>query len=302
MAENHEKSQKDNALEQELASKQRKHPKGRYKGTNMLTAEEEAQARRAPKNKRSTAKKYDGRKYGAGRSGSNLPRVREALDNFYEEIKLPELKTALHMADDPRYMMLLGALGNPKWINTSFAELCSKCRLSMNDVVNAWRNYQNTRTLVRTMSHMPEMMESTVIDGISRVVTCPECQGTGKLKDKEINKIKNPVCPECHGDGTIRLIGDKDSRNLAAEVVGLKKSGSIMQINQVNVGKGLSSVEDEIARMEKADIIDVEYEEVQDVVHEERSQTAEESTQGNEGNEAAVAEIAGTAEAEDGGS
>lgn len=264
-----EEQEFDNALERELASKQRKHPRRGYDGTNTLTAEEE----RASLQKNSDAKRYDGRKYKNSQLAS-LPRVKEALENFYDEIKLPELKKALEVSDDPRFMMLLGALGNPRFAGTSFSKICQKCRLSMHDVVDVWRNYINTQVMVRTMTHMPEMIESAAIDGTSRDVICPECQGVGKLRDQEINKKKNPVCGVCHGDGKIRVIGDKDRANLAAEVVGLRKAGGISQTTNINLGKGLSTMEDEIAKMEKA-IIDIDFEEVPDDIQEGGSKAIE---------------------------
>lgn len=249
-----EKDPMDNPLERELASVARiAHKQPGHPEINMLTAKEEAARRK----RSSRAKKYDGR----ARSKNNqtkLPRVREALESFYQEVQLPDLKQALEISNDPRYNMLLAALNNPRFASTSFAELCRKCKMSLQDVVEVWRNHIKTRGIVKMMSHMPDIMEDVAIDSKSRVVKCDMCQGKGRIADRVVNKMKNATCPECHGDGVVRINGDKDARNLAFETVGLRKAGGVsQQVNvQVNSG-GVPSLEDQMASADK--IFDIEY-------------------------------------------
>lgn len=231
-------------LEAELTKKERRdpqHPSHLY--VHPLSAKEEAGRRkRSPR-----AKKYDGRAHSKNAVVSRQ-KVREALESFYKEVKMPDIKQALEVSNDPRYNMLLAAINNPRFVNCSFAELCRKCRMSIQDVVEIWRNHLKTQGIVRMMGHMPDIMEDVAVDGKSRTVTCYMCQGIGKLEGQEVNKVKNPICPECHGDGIVRLKGDKDARMLAFETVGLRKSGTaINNVNMLNFNKGLPSMEDQIS-------------------------------------------------------
>jgi len=244
-------------IEKELEGAHRQRPKHKsHKEVHPLTAREEAGRYKRSKK----AKKYDGRAYSKNAVVAR-EKVREALDAFYKEVKLPELKQALEVSNDPRYNMLLAAINNPRLNGCSFAELCRKCRMSIQDVVDVWRNHLKSQGLVRMMGHMPDIMEDVAIDSKSKYVTCNDCQGKGVLYGREVNKIKDPICPACHGDGTIRLLGDKDARLLAFETVGLKKGGGVGFVNVVNVNKGgVPSIEDQVANVDK--IFDAEYETV----------------------------------------
>lgn len=273
----------DNALEAELHSKQRIRPgHPSHTETNILTAAEERSRRRRMKN--SKAKKYDGRARGQLKDGkkngtASLPRVREALENFYKEVELPELKQALELSNDPKYQLLLAALNDPRFSNCSFSTLCRKCRMSLQDVVEIWRSHLQVKGIVKMMVHMPSVMEDVAIDSKSKMVTCNVCQGVGKLRGKEVNMKHDPICPECHGDGVVRLLGDKDARLLAFETVGLKKGAGITNIVNVDNRQGAPSMEDQIADVDK--IFDVEYTDLTPKLEEEHG-TGESDNHGNE--------------------
>lgn len=251
------------SIEKELQSpaRQRKqHPS--HTETHPLDARKE-KGRNIQRGKRhltGKVKKYDGRAFSKNAIASRS-QVREALDSFYKEVKLPELKQALEVSNDPRYNMLLAAINNPRFNSCSFAELCRKCRMSIQDVVEVWRNHLKTQGIVKMMGHMPEIMEDVAVDSKSKVVVCDMCQGEGRLHDKKVNNIEDPICPECHGDGKVRLLGDKDARLLAFETVGLKKGGGILVgVNIDNRKGGVPAMEDQISNVEK--IFDAEYENI----------------------------------------
>ena len=250
-------------IERELKSPtRRRHRHPNHMETHPLDARKERGRNiwNARKGKKSKGKKYDGRTFSKNAVVARA-KVREALESFYKEVKLPELKQALEISNDPRYDMLLAALNNPRMNGCSFSTLCRKCRMSIQDVVEVWRNHLKTQGIVRMMGHMPDIMEDVAIDSKSRTVTCDMCQGKGVLHDKKVNNIDKPICPECHGDGSVRLMGDKDARLLAFETVGLKKGGGIGQVNVLNVNKGgVPSMEDQIASIDK--VFDAEYETV----------------------------------------
>jgi len=241
-------------LEAEISKPSRKRPNHpSHTEVNPLTAAEERGRRR--KHPHSKAKKYDGRHYSKNAVVARQA-SREALENFYKEVKMPELKQALEVSNDPRYNMLLAAINNPRFNNCSFAELCRKCRMSIQDVVDLWRNHLKTKGIVRMMGHLPDIMEDVAVDSKSRMVTCDKCQGEGKLYGQTINRVEDPICPDCHGDGVIRVQGDKDARLLTFETVGLRK-GSVGQVNVLNVNKGIPSMEDQIASLDK--VFDADY-------------------------------------------
>ena len=123
--------------------------------------------------------------------------------------------------------------------------------MSLQDVVEVWRNHVRNQGMVRMMGHLPDVMEDLAVDSKSRIVICNECQGEGRLNEKEINKMTHPICPVCHGDGKVRLLGDKDARTLMFETAGLKKGGGTqVNVMQLNAG-GVPSIEDQIASVDK---------------------------------------------------
>lgn len=254
-------------LEAELSKKERRRPNHpSHTKVHPLTAREEAgRYKRSPK-----AKKYDGRAHSKDAVVSRQ-KVREALESFYKEVRMPDVKQALEVSNDPRYNMLLAAINNPRFVNCSFAELCRKCRMSIQDVVEIWRNHMKTQGIVRMMGHMPDIMEDVAIDSKSKMVTCDTCQGQGVMHGREVNKIKDPICPVCHGDGTLRVQGDKDARLLAFETVGLRK-GNVGQVNVLNVTKGIPLMEDQIANIDR--VFEAEYTEVTEETNEQPTNNA----------------------------
>lgn len=247
----------DNALERELRSRQKRHghPSSSEHAVNPLGAVEYKRVisrkvnGKGAKDKR--MKKYDGRSLRNYR-----PRIDKAMKTFYDEVNMPEFKAALEYSNDPKFQMLMFALGNPRLQSCSFAELCRRCQLSITDVTALWRNHQIQRGMLRMMNHMPQVMEDTAEDAKAHTHKCARCDGTGKLEGETINKRINPVCPECHGDGKIRVVGDKDARQLVFESAGLKKAPQGPQFN-LTIGSG-PSFDETIASAENAlDAIDI---------------------------------------------
>lgn len=240
----------ETALDVELRHPSRNYPgEPSHKDHNRLTAAEEKRvnirhARGFIKHPRKS-RKYDGRALRGYR-----PRVDKVMKTFYDEIDLPEFKQALAFSKDAKFQMLLGAIANPRLAAHSFADLCRRCELTINDIADVWRNYHTARGMIKMMGHMPQVMEDVAVDSKSRVVQCTRCDGTGKLENEIINKRLGAVCPDCHGDGTIRLMGDKDARKLAFEATGL--TSSVQQSQQVQVNVGMPSLEDMVANAEKA--------------------------------------------------
>jgi hypothetical protein len=228
----------------------------RWKGRsdiNPLTAAEERKRTRLRKN----SKKYDGRLLSKNGTISRTS-TKAVLTDFYESVRLPDLKQALQVSHDPRYLTLLSMLNNPRFANNTFPELCRRSKMTLQDVVEVWRLHIKNQGIVRMMGHLPDIMEDVAIDSKSRMVVCDKCQGKGQIFGATINGVADPVCPECHGEGTIRLLGDKSARDLTFETVGLKKTGGInVNVAQVNNSPKLPSLEDQISSAE--DVFDAEY-------------------------------------------
>jgi hypothetical protein len=202
-----------------------------------------------------STKKYDGRALKLKR-----PRANIAMRTFYEEVSLPDFKEALEMSQDPKLKMLLFAIGNPRLKMCSFAEICNRCNLTINDISTVWKNHQVYRGMLKMMNHMPQVMEDTAVDAKSKMVQCSQCAGIGKLLEVTVNKQENPICPTCHGDGKVRIIGDKDSRAFLFEAGGLKKGSPGTQVN-VNVGS-VPTMEQMVEDAEKA--LNIDFAEIKD--------------------------------------
>lgn len=245
----------DNALEREMARPERRrrtHPSQR--GLNMLTKDEETSVRQShgKRIRLRKSKRFDGRALGRTR-----PRRDAVMKTFYSEVDLPEFKAALAFSGEPKFQMLMAALSAPALHQCSFGELCRRCNLSINDITALWRNHQIHKGMMRMMNHMPQVMEDTAVDAKSRNVPCSNCDGSGKVDKSSgkntagMGKQLEGVCPECHGDGKVRIIGDKDSRALAFESAGLRKTAP-QQNMQVNIGGQLPSLEQMVADAEAA--------------------------------------------------
>jgi len=209
---------------------------------NLPDAAAKRLKRRIEMGGRLVPKKYD------GRVGPKRARKDKQISTFYSNIDLPRFKTALEFAGDPRFKMLFLALSTPKMMNHSFAELCRRCKLTLKELTELWRDHNLHAGMIRMMGHLPEVMEDTIIDAKSRMVDCPDCQGKGKIEQERRGLPSMVICKSCYGDGRVRLIGDKGSRELVFESVGLKRGG--MQITQ-NVNIGEPSHEDEVKELER---------------------------------------------------
>jgi len=222
-------------------------------------------------------KKYDKRRGKAGRLRKKKPMIENALKIFYKELDLPEFKEALTYNKDPKFQMLLYAIGNPKLRECSFAQLCKRCGLTIRDVADIWIDHQKSLGMMKAMGHVPQVMEDVAIDSKSRTVVCVRCNGDGKLHTELVNNMLHSVCPDCHGDGKIRIIGDKDSRNLLYESMGLRKGNQVNQNMNINLG-GMPSMEDVIMDAEKAMDIQATAVDAEEVRSGEIRSSAEEET------------------------
>lgn len=166
-----------------------------------------------------------------------MARKNVAFRRFEKSLDTEAFMEALYYADDPKAQELLSLMLGPNKRNTTFAVLCAKAKLSLNDVRDIFRRHAMDTGLQKMYKHVPQVLEDTAIDAQSQKKSCWKCDGTGKLDgDRE--------CPECKGSGELRVPGDKDSRNLIFESVGLTgKSGPVVA-QQFNFGEGAETMED----------------------------------------------------------
>lgn len=173
------------------------------------------------------------------RTAKMTPGLARPIHDFFSNVNLPDFKRALEFSGEPRHQMLLAAISAKAFANCSFPELVRRCRLTIRDLTTLWKDYQLSLGTSRMSNFMPQLMEDIAKDSLTREYACPACDGSGK-------KGRKP-CGECKGDGRIREIGDKDSRSLVFEAMGLKKSTTIANVMNVNAPMG---VEDALSSFE----------------------------------------------------
>lgn len=153
------------------------------------------------------------------------------MRRFIENVDEGEFKTALEGQSDPKFTLFLAARADPAYRDESFASLCKKFGITLQDVDELWRNHQLHHGMIQMMNHVPQILRDVAEDSKSTTQMCPKCEGLKTVADGEPPIIR--TCPLCKGAGEMRRPGDKASRELVFESIGLTgRKGPMVAIQQ----------------------------------------------------------------------
>jgi len=181
----------------------------------------------------------------------------EALQRFFHSLGEDEMVQALHHSADPRVVLLLEYMFDPKYRNDSFTKLCKECSLHLGDIVDVFRRYKLDLGIIAMAKAAPTIMSDTAEDAKSQKALCMTCMGVGEVLQAASDPDEEPtasMCPNCVGEGTFKVPGHDKSRELFYKTMGLTKSGPMIA-QQINVNPSTSppSVEDFVLENQKAE-------------------------------------------------
>lgn len=175
-----------------------------------------------------------------------------------------ELATALEMTggiDEMALGKLLRSQGESAGKNIS--TLAAQLGLPYKRVVECYRDMKRLEGVVAVAQRLPKVMEDVALDAESKQVTCPSCEGTGKVvikMDKEGLPVESKRCIPCEGLGVIIKPGDAVARKQVLEIMELTgkapiwaPGSNILALNESledtlrNVRKGGSDGPDRVA-------------------------------------------------------
>ncbi len=163
-----------------------------------------------------------------------------------------------YFPENAKAAQLLVLLASPIHTKATLGKLAVMSGLSTHELILFLNNSKKQEGIVRMSQKLPDVMEETAEDALSRLVPCVRCNGEGKVKDIP--------CRTCQGGGSVRVPGDMDNRKLVFETVGLIGKRGPGAAIQVNVG-GSRSLEERVGIAEQllSEPTTVEAEEVREV-------------------------------------
>lgn len=141
-----------------------------------------------------------------------------------------ELATALEMTggeDEAMLAKLLRSDGDSsrKLIST----LATDIGLPYRRVVECYRDMKRLEGIIAVASRLPAVMEDVARDAESRLVTCPSCEGSGRItikKDDQSLPVETKLCIPCEGNGKVTKPGDAIARKQVLEMMELTGKAS----------------------------------------------------------------------------
>jgi len=130
----------------------------------------------------------------------------------------PDFNDVLQFSGDARFFRLYDALHDDAYRNTSPGTLCRRFGISLQDLVDVWREYNRLLALMYAAPHLPQIMADVTKNALSRDVVCPRCDGLKNVRDEA---AEPRICPVCKGEGSVRVPGDPHAIELVLAVMGL---------------------------------------------------------------------------------
>jgi hypothetical protein len=184
-----------------------------------------------------------------------------------------QLKLALSQAGTAAADKFLSKLFNPANKNRTIETLAKSCGIGIPQLRDIWRTARIDEGLMNLLNEYPRAMKDVARDSRSTREACKFCGGTGKIVDEhaEPPEVIRPrgrrrskldydapepkpvliACPNCKGFGSIRKVGDKDSRALMGQILGV--SGKVAPLVDARTSIfNLESVIGDIEQMQKA--------------------------------------------------
>lgn len=189
--------------------------------------------------------------FGPSTTGKELITHMEPLEDRMELVQ------ALDGHSDPRVQQLADMSADPAFGSKSVASIARTLGLSSKHIADAYRDGQIAKGIVRSLKHLPEVMEDVAIDAKSKWRMCKTCRGTGVYVDPDLldmqeddaegeregNTIVKSDCIDCGATGRVRIVGDADARKLMFETVKLTNQRGPLIAQQINQMDGTESIE-----------------------------------------------------------
>lgn len=170
------------------------------------------------------------------------------LKRYLGSVDHQDLMLALQTTDKPRFAVLRDKLRGARKLNWDLAEIFKDCGITLKDISDAYRAFKLIQGQVKMAQHLPDVMETTAKDAISKPDVCPRCDGEKEvdITDAEGNIINRKVCPKCKGTGEITIPGLESARKLVFEASGMTGRNAPLVAQQFNVNV-TESMEDSVA-------------------------------------------------------
>jgi len=155
------------------------------------------------------------------------PHTDPVFKRLAAEVDRREIAEAAYSDGNERLTTFANMLLNPDWKRHSIAKIAKDCMLSYAEVLRAIQRFKIDQGMFRMARHTPQVMEDVAEDAKSRLVTCPSCEGHGRIEkvNRKGEVIAEKLCVTCDGVGKLRKIGDEASRKLLFETMGLTNKG-----------------------------------------------------------------------------
>jgi len=137
---------------------------------------------------------------------------------FFQCVRRPDFDDVLQFSGDERFFRLYDALHDDAYRNTSPGTLCRRFGISLQDLVDVWREYNSLLGQMYMATQLPQIMADVTNNALSRDVVCPRCDGLKKVQDGE---GESRICPVCKGEGQVKVPGDPHAIQLVFESLGL---------------------------------------------------------------------------------
>jgi len=134
----------------------------------------------------------------------------------------PDFGDVLQFSGDERFYRLYDALHDDAYRNTSPGTLCRRFGISLQDLVDVWKEYNTLVGQMYMATHLPQIMADVTNNAKNQDVVCPRCDGLKNVRDGE---AESRICPVCKGEGSVRVPGDPHARELVLEVLGVSRKG-----------------------------------------------------------------------------
>src|SRR5262245_7205220 len=104
---------------------------------------------------------------------------------FFQGVRRPDFDDVLQFSGDERFFRLYDALHDDAYRNTSPGTLCRRFGISLQDLVDAWMEYNRLMGLMYMATHSPQIIVDVTNNAKNRDVVCPGCDGLKNVCDAE---------------------------------------------------------------------------------------------------------------------
>src|SRR5215813_14618506 len=96
----------------------------------------------------------------------------------------PDFGDVLQFSGDERFFRLYDALHDDAYRNTSPGTLCRRFGISLQDLVDVWREYNSLLGQMYMATQLPQIMRDVTNNALNRDVVCLRCDGLKNVRDR----------------------------------------------------------------------------------------------------------------------